>query len=209
MLDAFNTRVRECDAVERFNADTDAYLTTNNGKRGRCRRLRCDKKRRDRSEQKVRYLLDDMTKLHVTRQEMLSAQMLFVDLAICSRDHCKESYLEIVEFDSKAEEDDLDKASDFSTSLEQDHDPKSLAKDDSGEYARTSVGEDPIGCSISALDKFNGIFPDAEKWFKDTAVKCLWKKETNGGRCGHRIAATNRSVIQELFDRSDFKLSNY
>ena len=60
----------------------------------------------------------------------------------------------------------------------------------------------PAGKSISALVKFEEMFPQAKQWFDKGQNKCLWQigKKAKYGQCGNLVAATNRILAKEHFE---------
>ena len=226
VLDLFNELVRGCDALERYNSDPTSCLATNKGNGKRCKRPIYDKGTRSRSEQIIRRSLENMAKMQIAHTERVSAQSLLkglVDQAICAAKHRKEYYAEIdllpissnfISEDIKAKQ-IFSKSERFTTSALE---PSSVTSTDiHGSLFCTEKldhNQNLISSSSTALEKFDFVFPSAQKWFKAMPSQCLWQKtqqtpkrrapkldrqKPSNERCRNRIAAKNQSFIQDLF----------
>ena len=193
-LDIFNELVRGCNVMERLLTDSSMCFATNKDTLQRCTRLICKRKERSKKAQQISQCLAELTKFYVTRKRLALAKSHlrnFVDLAICSRSHRKEYYAAI---------DSVDQS--YLCSISE-HIDENLVAGQPDQYAEIADTNSLAVDSISALAKFNEIFPQAKQWFDDFPNKCLWRKATKAenDRCNNRIAATHKNMIDQLFKK--------
>ena len=191
-LEIFNGLLRRCDIIQRFAIDHTSCFATTKGTLRRCSRPICRPNVRGSVSNEIRAQIAELSKLRVSPETLARVKvrlMEFVELVICTRSH-RDEYRRAI--------DDINNSY---LSAETAHIEKVSSLGKQGKRAETTGADNIINDSISALDKFNEMFPRATEWFDQVSNKCLWDKATEipNTRCGNRIVAKHKTMIKDRF----------